>query len=462
MQLEIEEHVELGDLGAQAPNHVGPLGHEKLQADLDQTHVTAKLARTREGGVAVGHVESGDDAAGGGGGREHGGAIAGAAPLRQAAPVATADPRQALFDALEDAVARGVCPGCVALVWADGAELFHEAHGQLATVARSPACGVATTRDTRFDLASLTKPLATATLAALAVSEGRLRLGDEVPAPWRAACPGATLGDLLAHRAGLPAHVPFYDTLTPFDRAGLAAALARVRPEAAPGTRTLYGDLGPMIAGLWLERVYDAPLDVAFHDRVARPLGLADTQHPILTYHDLVARPELPRPWRVHVAPSERYVDRPEATPPSYVAVRAATAHEAHGQVHDDNAFVAAGVAGHAGLFGTAFAVLEVARAWLDDLLPGLDPTVRDRFWAPAPGTSFRVGWDGPSPGGSTGGALEPGAVGHLGFTGTSLWIEPGARRIYVLLSNRVYPFRGDAGPIRALRQHFHRLAAAL
>ena len=144
--------------------------------------------------------------------------------------------------------------------------------------------------------------------------------------------------------------------------------------------------------------------------------------------------------------------------------MRAARAAEAHGQIHDDNAYVAGGVAGHAGLFGTAFAVLEVARAWLDSLLPGLDPSVRDRFWRPSavPGSVFRLGWDGPSAGGSTGGALEPGAVGHLGFTGTSLWIEPGPRRIFVLLSNRVYPFRGDAGPIRAFRQRFHRLAAAL
>jgi serine-type D-Ala-D-Ala carboxypeptidase len=140
----------------------------------------------------------------------------------------------------------------------------------------------------------------------------------------------------------------------------------------------------------------------------------------------------------------------------------------AHGAVHDDNAYVMGGVAGHAGLFGTAAAVREVARAWLELLLPGLRPEVRDRFWkkSTVPGSTRRLGFDGPSPGGagSTGHATTEHAVGHLGFTGTSLWIDPAAKggaRIFVLLSNRVHPTR-DNDAIRRLRPRFHELAMRL
>src|SRR5690606_12911356 len=140
----------------------------------------------------------------------------------------------------------------------------------------------------------------------------------------------------------------------------------------------------------------------------------------------------------------------------------------AHGRVHDDNALILDGVAGHAGLFGDAEAVYELARAWLEARLPGLDAATRELFWAPRVGPEGprirRLGWDGPSPdgSGSTGDALGPSAVGHLGFTGTSLWIDPGTSSIYVLLSNRVHPDRGRGDAMRGFRREFHDLAARL
>jgi CubicO group peptidase (beta-lactamase class C family) len=166
------------------------------------------------------------------------------------------------------------------------------------------------------------------------------------------------------------------------------------------------------------------------------------------------------------IAPTEVYLPQlHSAGPPSWLPLRAARAPCAHGEVHDDNAFVMGGVAGHAGLFGTAAGVLAVARGWLDGTFEGISTALRERFFAAStvPGSTRRLGWDGQAAdgSGSSGGALEPPAVGHTGFTGTSVWVEPSRRRVHVLLSNRVHPVRGNDA-IRALRIRFHRLAARL
>jgi CubicO group peptidase (beta-lactamase class C family) len=149
---------------------------------------------------------------------------------------------------------------------------------------------------------------------------------------------------------------------------------------------------------------------------------------------------------------------------PSHLPVRAA-AGIAHGAVHDDNAWVMGGVAGHAGLFGTASAVLEIARAWCEGLLPGIEPAVRDRFWrrSTVPGSTRGLGWDGVSVDGSgmTGSAMSSRAIGHSGFTGTSVWIDPQGPWIAVLLTNRVHPTRDD-DRIKQLRPRFHEAAARL
>jgi serine-type D-Ala-D-Ala carboxypeptidase len=127
------------------------------------------------------------------------------------------------------------------------------------------------------------------------------------------------------------------------------------------------------------------------------------------------------------------------------------------------------GVAGHAGLFGSVGGVLAIARAWLERRLPGVPAWAQAPLWglfstpSSVPESTRRRGFDGPAPdgSGSTGTALPSSAIGHLGFTGTSVWIDPERQAIYVLLSNRVHPNRHDQR-IRALRQRFHHLAAAL
>jgi CubicO group peptidase (beta-lactamase class C family) len=228
----------------------------------------------------------------------------------------------------------------------------------------------------------------------------------------------------------------------------------------------VYSDLGFMILGAWIERVTARPLDEAFADRVAYRLGLDDPTLPALGFRRLFSAAALRWELERRIAPTEVYdaALHPDAAP-SYLPVRAATTSIAHGAVHDDNAWVMGGVAGHAGLFGTAAAVLEVGRAWLEGILPGIEPALRDRFWLPSavPASTRRLGWDGPSPDGTgaTANAMSPTAVGHTGFTGTSLWIDPPARHVAVLLTNRVHPVRTD-DRIKPFRQRFHTIAAHL
>lgn len=375
------------------------------------------------------------------------------------------DPREQLFECLEAAVAEGVFPGCVALVWRAGATLYHEAHGALATHPASTVAHVSCARDTVYDLASLTKVLATTTLTSIAVSEGRVGLDSPVPAPWSQACPGARLGDLLSHSAGLRAHREFFAALGRRSAAGQEAILAAVcatAPSYAAGTQAIYSDLGFMILGAWLERLFDAPLERVFADRVAWPLGLDGGEVPRLGFHRLMGG-RGPTPAQMgRVAPTEVY--DPALHPggaPSYFPIREGLA-VAHYEAHDDNCFAMGGVAGHAGLFGDAQAAASVCIAWLEGQIDGLDAA---RFWrrSAVAGSTRMLGWDSASADGATGGALSERAPGHLGFTGTSAWIEPtpGDPRVFVLLSNRVHPTRTSTA-ITRLRPRFHALAARL
>jgi serine-type D-Ala-D-Ala carboxypeptidase len=376
------------------------------------------------------------------------------------------DPHNALFGLLEEAVARNVFPGCVALVWKNGAIVYEEAHGTLAQHPASIVRGEPAARDTVYDLASLTKVLCTTSLVALSVSEKKVALDEPVPAPWATACPGARLVDLLEHCAGLRAHREYFTEVAPFNRDRVIELVCETPPEYAPRERAVYSDLGFIILGAWLERLHDDSLDRLFADRIAYPLDLESGAVPRMGFRRLFSDARLETRSEKLIAPTEVYdVALHPGDPPSHFAARAQVP-VAHGSVHDDNAYVMGGVAGHAGLFGTAGAVLEIGRAWLELLLPGLTREVRDRFWVPSSvkGSSRRLGFDGPSSGGSTGAATSSGAVGHTGFTGTSVWIDPDAvqgPRIYVLLSNRVHPTRNN-DTIKRLRPRFHELALRL
>jgi CubicO group peptidase (beta-lactamase class C family) len=293
---------------------------------------------------------------------------------------------------------------------------------------------------TIYDLASLTKVVGLTTLVMRAVADGRL----DLDAPVARYLPGfhleVTIRHLLTHSSGLPGWRPLYqETGTRRE----AMALADSTPlESAPGSTFVYSDLGTIVLTQVIERLLGARIDSLFAARVAGPLQLHDTRY------------LPPAAWRPRIAPTEDDPWRGRVL---------------RGEVHDENAARLDGVSGHAGLFGSARDLVRFGD-WLVEqetaesgpppspfsLFSLLPAALVRNFTTPQdlpPGSSRALGWDTPSEGSSGGSHLSPGSFGHTGFTGTSIWIDPGRRLVIVLLSNRVHPTRNNPrwGPVRAL-----------
>lgn len=307
-----------------------------------------------------------------------------------------------------------------------------------------------TDRETLFDVSSLTKVVATTTLVHRLVSDSALSFEDEVGRFFpEASCREATIRDLLSHRSGLPAWRPLFATARSRDE--VVSAALRAPLEGAPGNERRYSDLGFVVLGAILERVTDTRLDALFSEQVAAPLGLGKT-----AFRPLPAARAPTDGSRLVVAPTgDRRPRRPapgqegsyEAGPP----VRDA------GEVDDDNAWAMGGVAGHAGLFSTAADVARWAEA-VHEELAGAGRLGRAEVLAEM--AAQGLGFDRPSEEGSSAGAIlgrkgPRGAVGHLGFTGCSVWLDLDRRVSVVLLSNRVHPDRKKEN-IRAFRPLFH------
>jgi CubicO group peptidase (beta-lactamase class C family) len=305
--------------------------------------------------------------------------------------------------------------------------------------------------DPVFDLASVTKSFVATTAARLSSRGGptlEATLGSLVPELGDTPSGEVSLLLLLSHRAGLDAHRSLFAPLVAgrtFSRARALreAAMAR-RPDArgtppAQGFPPLYSDLGYVLAGAALERATGLPLDELVERELVTPLGL--------DVHSA-------RRWFVE---SPDFLAR--VLPTETMAFRGGSIR---GAVHDENAWALAGhgLAGQAGLFGTADAVVRFGAALLDALAGRagslLSPAELTPLVAERPGGSLRAGFDGKSGPASAAGALaSTGTFGHLGFTGTSLWCDPQAERVTVLLSNRVSPSRENLR-IRAIRPMVH------
>jgi CubicO group peptidase (beta-lactamase class C family) len=361
-----------------------------------------------------------------------------------AAPV---DAFTALRNLCEAAVSADVVPGAVVLCAIDGTTRFHEAFGARAIEPlRLPA-----TLDTVYDVASVTKAVITSVLAMRAIALRTCAVDDpvdrylpEFQGPGKA---GVTVRHLLCHASGLPAHRPFYEQVPPGPqrRLEIARAAAREPLIGVPGARSLYSDLGFILLGWILERAAGLTLDVQAQQALLDPLGLASTAFVDLRDGDARARLLA----RHAVAPTEDCASRGGIV---------------LGEVHDLNAFAMDGVAGHAGLFSNAADLGRLAAAlWSAWRGAGGDPIVDGElireFWRPAgiPGSTWRLGWDGPAAQDSQAGSrLSRGAVGHLGFTGCSLWIDPERALWIVLLTNRVHPTVRQDPRFRTFRAAIH------
>jgi serine-type D-Ala-D-Ala carboxypeptidase len=294
------------------------------------------------------------------------------------------------------------------------------------------------TPQTVFDLASVTKPFfAAALVRSLDLRTPLGALLDETRGSPLAATP---LELLLAHRSGLEPHRSLFAPLVfrrPFRRGSALRIASTARPDSSPpeGFPAVYSDLGYVLLGEALSRSVGMPLDEVIEKEVLGPLGIED------------------------IGSARQWLERD----PEFVARTAATeivtwrGGVLRGVVHDENAWALCGhgACGHAGLFGTAAAVARFGSAIVDAMRGDrtwLDEQAIRTLTRPRPGGTLRAGFDGVSPVGSAAGDKKsPETVGHLGFTGTSLWCDPGRGIVTVALTNRVHPTRDDLG-IRAAR----------
>lgn len=332
---------------------------------------------------------------------------------------------------LDEALEAGAFPGVVLEIGRTAGALATICAGRLGDDDEAPEASEATV----YDLASLTKVVATASIFMRLVDRKAVSLDDPV-ARWLPEWTGedrraVTLGDLLAHSSGLTAHLPIY--LDCVGRAEFQRAICTLPLEFAPRTASVYSDLGFMLLGFVAEEAARTPFDEQFA-AIAADLAISD----------LTFRP--PKSWTSRIAPT---------------GIDTWRGRLLRGEVHDQNAWALGGVAGHAGLFGTAQAVGRFARAVLESLRSGsarlASPATVRTFAARAvvPGSSRALGWDTMRPTSSCGTRMRETAIGHTGFTGTSLWIDWEADVYVALLSNRVHP-NADNDAILAVRPAVH------
>jgi CubicO group peptidase (beta-lactamase class C family) len=347
---------------------------------------------------------------------------------------------------VDAAVANHAFPGAVVETGGRDGVRWTQAFGTLTYAPDSPRV----TLDTIYDLASLTKVIATATQAMRAVDAGALALDRAVATylpSWRGEDRAAvTIADLLEHASGLTAYLPFFRDH--HGRAEFEHAIGTLPLEYAPRTQSIYSDLGFILLAFILE-------DVGFSIDSFRLR--AETTRGIEGVGWIGFNP--PRELRDRCAPTELDLWRGRLL---------------QGEVHDENCWTLGGVAGHAGLFGTAAAVGAFARdvlgglASIGPIRSGLEGTTSGsglqvkretlaRFvrTSTVPGSSRALAWDTMLVTSSCGTRLSPRAIGHTGFTGTSLWIDPERDLYVVLLTNRVHPAR-DNNRIQPVRRALH------
>ncbi|MGA7175499.1 MAG: glycoside hydrolase family 3 N-terminal domain-containing protein [Candidatus Acidiferrales bacterium] len=352
------------------------------------------------------------------------------------APAALTAKLKPAFTILDGAVADGAFPGGVLAVGLHDQLIVHP-FGRLSYPAKSPAVNA----DTIYDLASLTKPIVTATAIMLLAADNEVDLDAPVsrylahqqagPNPeWAQTI---TIRELLLHTSGLPAHRDLYNSSS--SPAEMRQQLYAEHLVSAPGTKIEYSDLGFILLGDIVERLTGKTLDQYARENIFDPLGMNDSYF------------NPPRVLRARIAPTQNDA--------------AYRKRQLHGEVDDANAFALGGVAGHAGLFSTAADVAAFAQMMLNvgiyaqqRILPGAIVT---QFTARvAVGDSARtLGWDVPTGDSSSGHYFSPRTYGHNGFTGTSIWIDSQKDLFVILLTNRVNPSAAN-DKIRQVRPALH------
>ncbi len=370
----------------------------------------------------------------------------------------------------EKALKSGLFPGAVLTVATGGEVVFEAAWGGVTHVPWSARVSPGTV----YDLASLTKPLATALSVMALIERGKLHLDDtlgsflsEVPLDKIQ----ISIRHLLGHTSGLPAYRPFYKELihlAPDSRLLEMKKLLLAEPLVSPpGTQAGYSDLGFMLLGWVIESLTGKGLADAAQELVFEPLHVKGLYFPLTStpaIGQISPGPPLTKGEREDlrdgcckglVAPTEVCPFRKRVV---------------CGEVHDLNAWVTGGVSGHAGLFGTAGSVAKLLLRLLDiykgrSNVPNFPKGLLQEFWriqGSDTGSTWALGFDTPSPAGSSAGSsFSPRSIGHLGFTGTSFWMDLEHEILVVLLANRTFPKadRESQAEMRQFRPLLHDLA---
>jgi serine-type D-Ala-D-Ala carboxypeptidase len=342
------------------------------------------------------------------------------------------------FAIVRDAIEQRAFPGAALAVTHRGSLVASQGFGRFTYDEDSPKVQA----ETVFDLASVTKVVATTAVAMLLYERRKLTLDAPLanflpefvslaPRHQQAPRQSVTIRMLLAHSSGLPAYEKLFQFAQSRDE--LIRAALTTRLVTPPETRAEYSDIGFILLGEVLARQADLPLDLFARQDIFTPLGMKHTR--------FNPQPE----WKAEIPPTEDD--------------RTFRKRIIQGEVNDENAYVMGGVAGHAGVFAPATDVARFAECMLRGGVPLFQPATVNLFTRSAEtpaGTSRALGWDTPSPlESSSGTRLSRGSFGHLGFTGTSLWIDPGRQLSVTLLTNRTWPNRSSQA-IRQVRPLLH------
>ncbi len=341
---------------------------------------------------------------------------------------------------VDQAIQEGKCPGAVVLIGHQGKVVYQKAFGERSLVpVRRPM-----TLDTIFDMASLTKVIATTTAVMQLVEQGKIVLSAPVAEYWPDFGANGkdriTVRELMTHYSGLPPDLDLEPTWSGYGTA--MKMIVDAKPVVPPGTRFIYSDINFETMGELVHRVSGEPLDIYCAEHIFKPLGMKDTMF----------RP--PASLRPRIAPTQYQ--------------HGTTGKMLWGEVHDPTAYNMGGVAGHAGLFSTAddlsvFAEMLLAGGTYHDvrILSPLSIEKMTLPQTPPDKMSLRgLGWDVDSPFSTNRGELfDVGSYGHTGFTGTSLWIDPVTQTYVIILTSRVHP--DGKGDVVQLRTQITTLVAA-
>ena len=335
------------------------------------------------------------------------------------------------------AIQEGAFPGATLAAGLNGQAVFCSSFGHLTYSHLSPKV----TSTTLFDIASITKVLSTTVMAMLLFERDLLELdvplthylpefkdGATVQRRFNDNRNSITFRHLMTHTSGLPAYCPYYQEGEVFPE-----SLFNTPLESDPGTKTVYSDPGFILLGKVLERISNKRIDIFFNNEIAKPLGLKNTSFcPSKKLFPFIAPTELDKKYRNRLV---------------------------RGEVHDENAWMLGGVAGHAGLFSTIEDIATFAQMMLDDGCVNGTPFLKRKtihyFLKRRTARSRPLGWDLTSSGGASGKYFSSSSYGHLGYTGPSLWIDPKNKLYIALLNNRIYPTR-DNQIISAYRPLIH------